>query len=59
MECYYRDVNVSIPKDLPEFSEQMDFFVFIYQEKSSNDDNKLIVFNIAEFNDPAHYSINA
>ena len=37
----------------------MDFFVFIYQEKSNNDNNKLIVFNVKEFDQPEHYSINA
>jgi hypothetical protein len=57
--CFYRDSQVSIPKDLPDPSEQMDFFVFIYQERSNNDNNKLMVFDVNEFDKPEHYSINA
>lgn len=33
--------------------------MFVYQEKSNNDNNKLIVFDIDTFEQPEHYSINA
>ena len=58
-DCQYRDINASIPKDLPNPYDQLDYFTFIYQEKSNNDNNKLMVFNIMEFDLPEHYSINA
>lgn len=36
----------------------MDFFVFIYQERSDYENNKLMVFNVRDFDQPEHYSIN-
>ena len=58
--CSYRDVSIALPpKELLDSQEYVDFFVFIYQEKSNNDNNKLIVFDISEFIQPEHYSINA
>ena len=44
---------------MPEPNDQLNFFVFVYQEKSNNDNNKLIVFDIDTFEQPEHYSINA
>lgn len=58
-QCQYRDINLIIPRDLPEPNDQADFFACIYQEKSNNDNNKFIVFNIDTFESPEHYSINA
>ena len=59
----YRDTQLQFPKDV--LNRDCDLCVFVYQERSNNENNKLIVYDIIKheeyrpnFCQPETYSIN-